>query len=240
MKKFLLLMTIACSVCASAGAQFVIPPRAPRGGYYQPAPAPVRYYDQPGRWRFPGDRYFGLRLGLNLASVRSEANALDGSSLKSGLNVGIVGGWALSHRTPVFLETGLYYSQKGGKSNNVETVDGKTKFTYDLGYLEVPLVLKYRYRLPSNPSVSIEPFAGGFVGVGVAGNIKDYGNRQAFSSYDNGYFNRMDGGLKLGLGVGFGMGYVEACYDVGLANVGQDTFDDTRTGCLTFNVGVNF
>ena len=62
----------------------------------------------------------------------------------------------------------------------------------------------------------------------------------AFSSYENGFFKRGDAGLKLGCGVGFGMGYADVSYELGLANVGQDAFDDTHTGSLTLNIGINF
>ena len=185
--------------------------------------------------------YFGLRLGLNAASVRSEANALNGTSMKAGLNVGLVGGVQLSYRTPLFFETGLFYSQKGGKSSNVVTSGGRTsKFTYNLDYLQVPLLLKYKHMADWRSRVTIEPFVGAFVGVGVGGNIKDYGDRVAFSSYENGFFKRGDAGLKLGCGVGFGMGYADVSYELGLANVGQDAFDDTHTGSLTLNIGINF
>ena len=103
---------------------------------------------------------------------------------------------------------------------------------------EVPLLLKYKYFTSSD--IAIEPFAGGYVSCGVGGQIKDYDNRNAFSSYDEGYFKRMDGGLKIGCGVEFRMLYLDLSYDIGLANVGQDDFDDTRNGCFTVNVGVNF
>lgn len=238
MKRALLLLSVLLMVTEASFAQFrrpgvviVQPPRDTRPDRYGP--------DQYG-WGPKRDNYFGIRLGLNLANVRSDANALNGSSMKSGLNVGVIGGVALSYSTPIYLESGLFYSQKGGKSDNVATEQGKSKFTYDLGYLEVPVVLKYKYWLPNTRNVTIEPYVGGFVAVGVSGDIKDYGNRKAFSSYENGYFNRMDGGIKLGVGVGFGMGYADVSYDIGLANIGQDAFDDTHTGCLTFNIGVNF
>ena len=185
--------------------------------------------------------YFGVRLGLNAASVRSEANALNGTSMKAGLNLGLVGGVQLSYRTPLFFESGLFYSQKGGKSSNVITSGGRTsKFTYNLDYLQVPLLLKYKHMADWRSRVTIEPFVGAFVGVGVGGNIKDYGDRVAFSSYENGFFKRGDAGLKLGCGVGFGMGYADVSYELGLANVGQDAFDDTHTGSLTLNIGINF
>lgn len=194
---------------------------------------PAGVYDYYRPWH---STYYGVRLGLNAGSVRSDAPSLDGNEMKTGLNIGVAIGTQLSRYTPLFIESGLYYSQKGGKSSN--GLGDYGKFTYDLNYLELPILLKYKHFTRSG--VSIEPFAGGFISCGVAGNIKDYAERQAFSSFSDGYFNRIDGGIKLGCGVGYGIGYAEVAYDFGLANVGQDTFDDTHTGCLTINIGVNF
>ena len=230
-------LLLLCVVALGVSAQFyrghtprtrvVVPaPRAPR--------AEVRGFN-PFDWH---RTYFGLRVGLNVSNVRSESPELNGTSMKTGLNIGAVLGTQLSFTTPLFLESGLYYSQKGGKSDNIMTLDGPSKFTYDLNYLELPLVLKYRHFTYSG--LSIEPYAGGYLAVGVGGNIKDYGDRKSFSSYNDGYFKRFDGGLKLGLGLGYGIGYADISYDVGLANVGQDSFDDTHTGTFTVNVGVNF
>jgi hypothetical protein len=36
------------------------------------------------------------------------------------------------------------------------------------------------------------------------------------------------------------MFYVEAGYDVGLANISQDSFDSAHTGTLFANIGFNF
>jgi hypothetical protein len=177
--------------------------------------------------------YFGLRVGMNASHVNSGSPLLDGSGVKTGLNIGIAAGTQLSYRAPLFLETGLYYSQKGGKSGS-----GMDKFTYDLNYLEVPLLLKYKHFVGNQ--TTIQPYAGGYLALGTDGNIKNYGTRTAFSSFENGYFNRFDGGLKVGCGVGFNMLYLDASYDIGLANIGQDNFDDTHSGCFTINIGVNF
>ena len=152
---------------------------------------------------------------------------------RNRLNIGFAAGTQLTYRAPLFLETGLYYSQKGGKSGS-----GHEKFTYDLNYLEVPLIIKYKHFVGNQ--TSIQPYAGAYLAVGTDGEIKNYGTRTAFSSYENGYFNRFDGGLKLGCGVGFNMLYLDASYDIGLANIGQDSFDDTHNGCFTINLGVNF
>jgi len=178
--------------------------------------------------------YFGLRVGLNASHVNSDSPLLDGSSFKSGLNIGVAAGTQLTYRAPLFLESGIYYSQKGGKSGG----SGNDKFTYDINYLEVPLIIKYKHFVGNQ--TSIQPYAGGYLAIGTDGNIKNYGTRTAFSSFEDGYFNRFDGGLKIGCGVGFNMLYLDASYDFGLANIGNDDFDDTRSGCFTINLGVNF
>lgn len=201
------------------------------GGGYQPRVQTVgRHGNEYVAWH---RYYFGLRLGLNASHVSSDSPQLDGSSIKSGLNIGFAAGTQLTYRAPLFLESGLYYTQKGGKSGS-----GGEKFTYDLNYLEIPLLIKYKHFVGNQ--TSIQPYAGAYLAVGTDGNIKDYGHRDAFSSFENGYFKRFDSGIKLGCGVGFNMLYLDASYDIGLANIGQDAFDDTHTGCFTLNVGVNF
>ena len=212
-----------------------LPAMAQPGYRYGRGPQPrVQTVSRHGNEYIAWHRYYvGLRVGLNASHVNSDSPALNGSSMKSGLNIGIAAGTQLSYRTPLFLETGLYYSQKGGKSDS-----GTGKFTYDLNYLEVPLLIKYKHFVGNQ--TSIQPYAGGYLAVGTDGSIKNYGSRTAFSSFEDGYFKRFDGGLKIGCGVGFNMLYLDASYDIGLANIGQDSFDNTHNGCFTLNVGVNF
>ena len=71
--------------------------------------------------------YYGLRLGWALATVNSDDDVLDGGSARSGLNIGAVIGFQLAPAAPVYLETGLSYTEKGGEGR----VDGN-KFTYDV------------------------------------------------------------------------------------------------------------
>ena len=81
--------------------------------------------------RYAHDAYFGLRLGAGFATVNSDDRQLDGGSTKTGLNVGIAAGYQLIPSSPLYFETGLYYTEKGGKGN----YEGK-KFSYNLNYLE--------------------------------------------------------------------------------------------------------
>jgi len=220
----------------------------PAAAQYYPDGRPIppskraEYYRQHGRYNdgrtvygYGNNVYYGFRLGMAVATVNSDAAVLDGSDARTGLDVGAVVGTQLTNSAPLYFETGLSYVEKGGKGN----YDGN-KFTYRLEYLELPLLLKYKYQ--ATPDISVEPFAGGYLAVGVGGKIKDYGHREAYSSFsdDQASFKRFDGGLRLGCGVSFQMLYLGMSYDIGLANIGHYDFEDTRTGCFNLNVGVTF
>ncbi len=177
--------------------------------------------------------YVGIRVGVNASHVGSDNPLLDASGVKAGLNIGVAAGTQLTYRAPLFLESGLYYTQKGGNYGS-----GPDKVTCDLNYLELPLLIKYKHFVGNQ--TSIQPYAGGYLAVGTDGNIKNHNTRMAESSFDDHNFSRFDGGLKIGCGVGFNMLYLDASYDIGLANISQDKFDSTHNGCFTLNLGVNF
>lgn len=232
MKKLIFLSFMLLCV-VSARAQYYpdgrpIPP-SKRASYYRQGGRHYNYHDAL-------QTYYGFRVGLGISTVNSDATDLDGSDAKTGLNAGVVFGTQLTTAAPLFFETGLYYTEKGGKGHH----DG-SKFTYNLDYLELPLLIKYKYY--ATPDFSIEPFMGGYLACGVAGKVKDYANREAYSSFENdetNSFKRFDGGLKLGCGFGFQMFYIGLSYDIGLANIGDDDFDETKNGCFNIDFGVNF
>lgn len=181
------------------------------------------------------DAFFGFRLGPAFTTVNSDDKYLDGSDVKAGLNVGMAAGFSVMPRGPLYLETGLYYTEKGGKGN----VAGD-KFTYNLNYLEMPLVMKYYIDI--DRYCSIQPFLGGYVACGIGGKIKDFGERAAYNSFsDSPYsFRRMDAGLRTGCGLQIDMFYAELSYDLGLANICKDDFDTSKNGALMLSLGVNF
>lgn len=180
-----------------------------------------------------GDIYYGLRIGPSFSTVNSDDKALDGGSSQTGLNIGVVAGLPLTDQAPLYLETGLHYTEKGGKT----TYEGK-RMTYDLNYLEVPVTVKYA--VPVDAHFSIQPFLGGYVACGVGGKMRNYGDRVAESSFSKQYFKRFDGGLRVGCGVAYDMFYADLGYDLGLVNICHDEFDKSHNGCLTLTVGVNF
>ena len=225
MKKTLLLL-FALIVTLSASAQY----------YRNGRPIPPRHrYNNSSAYSQLGDSYFGFRLGMAVATVHSDAANLDGSDSRTGRDVGFVAGTRITRSAPLYFESGLSYTEKGGKGR----YEGD-KFTYRLEYLELPLLIKYKYPVASD--ITIEPFAGGYLACGVGGKVKDYGKREAYSSFSNemGSFRRFDGGIRLGCGASFDKLYVGMSYDVGLANVGHYDFEDKRTGSFNLNIGVTF
>ena len=174
--------------------------------------------------------YYGARMGLNLASMSGD---VDQNSMKAGLNLGGVVGLRVSSTSPVFLESGLYYTQRGGK-------DGDNKMT--IKYLEVPLVVKYGIK--ATDDIALLPFAGPYFSYGIGGRVKGgktvNGDKIDFSSFN--LVNHGDMGLKIGCGAEYDMLYLEAGYQFGIANIADDdVIDGTVHGnALFINFGVNF
>lgn len=207
-----------------------------------PAQGHVYMYDtghpaRPAQYgnNYHGGTYFGFRFGINATEVSSEATYLESSSPRGGLQAGFVVGQQLAQRVPLFLETGLMYSEKGGKS------DYGGDFSYNLNYLEVPLNFKYMIYFPQ-PRISVQPFMGPYLAYGVGGYVKDFNARQAYHSFGDAedQFKRFDAGLKIGCGFSIQAFYAELNFNVGLANIGHDMFDETHNRGVSLTVGVNF
>ena len=182
------------------------------------------------------EQYYGLRLGLNIASIGSDDVSHDTDS-RTGLAFGAVYGFQLADNTPIWLEAGLLYSEKGGKTTLTDTgIHGNYKVTYSLNYLQLPIVAKYSFNVADE--FYIDPFLGGYLALGVTGKTKDYQHQDSHSVYND--FSRFDGGLRVGCGAEYQMLYAEVGFDFGLANVSKHDFESAHTRNLFINVGVNF
>ena len=144
----------------------------------------------------------------------------------------LVAGLQVAPATPLYLETGLSYIEKGGKGGLYDS------YSYNMNYLEVPLLIKYQYNF--DYETSIQPFVGVYGALGVSGKIKDQDQRQIYNSFADDAFKRLDGGLRIGCGLQYDYLYAELGYDFGLANVSRDDFDTAHTGCFFANIGINF
>jgi len=196
-------------------------------------PSFAQYETNKSRSRYNRDdteRYYGLRLGMNIASTSSESTEFD-TNPRTGLVIGFAYGMQLSRNMPLWLEVGIQYSEKGGKTHLNDD-----KVTYRLGYLQAPIVAKYVFNIDDD--LYIQPFFGGYLSLGITGKMKNYATRESESVFDN--MKRFDGGLRGGCGLEYKMMYVELGYDLGLANISKDDFDSAHTRCLFVNLGINF
>lgn len=123
---------------------------------------------------------------------------------------------------PLYLETGLYYAQKGYKYESYYDEDEKE--TWDNHSVLMPLLVSYHLYFTDN--LSIQPFTGAYVSYGFNAEEVDYG-------------------LRFGCGFNFGRLYANVGYDLGLKN--YESYDyhagetkDLKSGMLFLTVGFNF
>ncbi len=176
--------------------------------------------------------YYGLRMGLNVSNLTGDATD---TGAKPGLNLAGVLGIRVSDSTPIFLESGLYYTQRGAKKN---------KNTYaNLNYLEIPILLKYG--IQATDEIAVLPFIGPTFSYGISGKSK-YGDADKVDSFSNDLldFKRLDAGIKLGCGAEYNKLYLEMGYQFGLSNIADWKIgaDDAsvHNGAFFVNLGVNF
>lgn len=179
-------------------------------------------------------KYYGLRIGVNFARV-SASDDIHACDRRARLNLGAVVGYGLVSSAPLYLETGLGYTAKGGKKSSK---GGETD--YNLDYLQIPLVLKYIYT--SDGGFGIQPFFGGYFSCGIAGSVKDYVTETSYSSFSDNpdAYKRFDGGLRFGVGLSYSVAYIEMSYELGLANISHDTFNPAHNRDFMLIFGVNF
>lgn len=171
--------------------------------------------------------YYGVRLGANFASISGDKT--DDAKTKTGFNLGGVVGLRVSETTPLFLESGLYYTQRGAKG------DGDYKL--NLNYLEIPVLIKYGFQ--ATEDISVLPYVGPYFSMGIAGKIKGEGDSVGSFSDEGGY-NRPDMGFKIGCGAEYNMLYAEIGYQFGVANIYDSDKISQHGNALFFNIGVNF
>lgn len=171
--------------------------------------------------------YYGARMGLALGTLTGDSDPYDG--MKAGLTLAGVIGLRLSQQAPVFLESGLYYTQRGAK-------DGS--YTCSLNCLEVPILVKYGIK--ATDDIAILPFIGPYFAFGVGGKYEYSGpnGKEKESTFD--FLNRNDMGIKLGCGAEYNMLYLELAYQFGLHNIADNDNHTIHANQLSINFGVNF
>ena len=166
--------------------------------------------------------YYGVRFGGTLASVGGDVSV--GS--KAGLTLAGVVGLRLSGSAPVFLESGLYYTQRGAKEDDL---------TITHNNLEIPVLVKYGIK--ATDEIALLPFIGPYFAYAVSSEWKYKGVDTNYSGFRP---NRKNMGFKLGCGAEFNKIYAELGYQFAVTNfVDSDDFT-AHNNALFLNFGVNF
>ena len=172
--------------------------------------------------------YYGLRMGPTFSTLTGDYADL---GTKVGMNLGAVVGARVSEATPIFLESGLYYSMRGAKT-------GKT--SAGLNYLELPILIKYGVQVADE--IAILPYVGPYFAYGISGKYKIQNGDVVAKRGSYNYFNHWDMGFKIGCGAEYNKLYAELGYQIGVSNLAKENPADEKshTSAIYFNVGVNF
>lgn len=184
--------------------------------------------------------YYGLRIGLTAAGINGDSAtdpkaSLDYGSSKVGMTLAGVIGLRLSSSTPVFIESGLYYTERGGKSDN---------YKCGINYFEIPVLIKYGVK--ASDDIALLPFFGPYFSYGLGGNIKCTSPYEGvtkgshFNSFEKEHFAHSDMGFKLGCGAEYNKLYLEIGYQFGVKNISKSDQLDAHGRAFFANVGVNF
>jgi hypothetical protein len=204
---------------------------------------------------------FGVRGGINLSSISSNVNNDDvaHSNIKSvagGLNFGVSYQRLLGTSTPLYLETGVYLSDKDfehylhaeGVSHYPPGSDVYIPYEHNdnyktrLVYLQVPVLLNYHFAV--SDGIIIQPFAGIYTACGIGGKTKSV---HVFNDGGNGYsmknadsfrdemFKKIDFGLKIGIGATYHNIYIGLGYEHGLANINKEYLNGFITALEEYN-----
>ena len=166
--------------------------------------------------------YYGVRFGGTLASVGGDVSV--GS--KAGLTLAGVIGLHVSSSAPVFLESGLYYTQRGAKEGNIT-------ITHD--NLEIPVLVKYGIK--ATDEIAVLPFIGPYFAYAVSSEYKYKGETVPKDSFRP---NRNNMGFKLGCGAEYNKLYLEVGYQFGVTNFVDSDDITAHNNALFLNLGLNF
>ena len=182
--------------------------------------------------------YWGVRFGLTSATLGGDLDL----GAKTGMTLAGVVGLRASDSTPVFIESGLYYTERGAKSGHSKL--GEIK---QVGYnnLEVPILVKYGIK--ATDGIAVLPFFGPYFSYAFNGKTKqvEVDGTKSVGSFDEkraytGGVKRANMSFKLGCGAEYNKVYLEVGYQFGITNVCKEDEWSSHSNALFVNFGVNF
>lgn len=174
--------------------------------------------------------YYGVRLGMSVSSISGDIPEVEGLGSKVGLTLGGIIGLRCSHSAPVFLESGVFYTERGAKK-------GKSVASYNT--LEIPLLVKYGIKVSDD--IALLPFLGPTFSYAISGKYKEGTiDTGAFEEKDWSALRRANMGIKFGCGAEYSNIYLEVAYQLGITDVCKNNDHTGHSNAFLINFGVNF
>lgn len=165
-----------------------------------------------------------VRAGVNIANMK---NGSISAGSRIGYHVGVSDQILITKSIPLYIETGLYASSRGAK-NGTSSVNPL--------YLQVPVLVNYHIGI--GEKFSIQPFAGAYYGLGIAGKSKVGDNKADFFGKDG--LKRSEVGIRAGVGFELKRYYLGAGYEFGLNDISKGSGSKIKSNCITVSVGFKF
>ena len=173
----------------------------------------------------------GVRAGVNVSTCDiSIEDVRINTGSRAGFHFAVTDQILLHRSLPLYLETGVDFSSRGGKLSGV---------SFRPSYLQIPVLVNYHFNIKD--IVTIQPFAGLYYGLGIGGKVK-VGDEKGDIFGDEGGLKRSDLGVRLGAGVVWKRIYFGLGYDIGCLNLVKESDGEgtMRNNCFTISVGYNF
>lgn len=181
----------------------------------------------------------GVRAGVNVSTCDiSIEDVRINTGSRAGFHFAVTDQILLHRSLPLYLETGIGFSSRGGRAA-AEIYGDIYNMTMRPFYMQVPLLVNYHFHI--RDLLTIQPFAGLYYGLGIGGKVK-VGDEKGDIFGDEGGLKRSDLGVRLGAGVVWKRIYFGLGYDIGCLNLVKESDGEgtMRNNCFTISVGYNF
>ena len=176
--------------------------------------------------------YYGIRLGATFANLSGDGVDM---GAKTGMTLAGVVGLRVSTTNPLFLESGLYYTERGAK---------KDKSSVGYNNLEIPILIKYGFK--ATDDIAVLPFIGPYFAYAFGGKTKfpgADGKIEKVGTFDEKKWTglkRANMGFKIGCAAEYNKLYLELGYQLGVTNICKVDDYSIHSNALFLNFGVNF
>lgn len=183
------------------------------------------------------DAKFGLKGGLNLATITGDTEGLNFKS-KAGFNGGAFVAFKLTDK--IGIQPEVLYSMQGSKIDNFSFDFGGTIYqadaTINLEYINVPVMVKYYAAEKFN--VEFGPQIGFLIAAKTVAEVN--GNEGEEDVKDS--FESIDFGLNIGAGYDFTKNISAGVrYNIGLSNIAKtEPGDDSKISNNVFSIGLGY